>query len=120
SVSEPARATARPSRDRRLKSLLIPLIVGAVIVVGLVAYFAWRSRTVTTRGSGGGQTSQSSAPEGMVLIEGGDFMMGRNDGRVYKGTNLEGPAHPETVSPFFLDIYEVTNRQYKEFVDARN
>lgn len=35
-------------------------------------------------------------------------MMGRNDGDEY-----ERPAHKVTVKPFFIDIYEVTNEEWK-------
>jgi len=121
SESKLVRENIPPAPFDRLKSFRIPLILGALVVAGfLVYFFAGRKSTVTTEGSGRGQTSQLSAPEGMILIEGGEFTMGRNDGRVFEGTNLEGPAHQERVSPFFLDKFEVTNRQYREFVDARN
>lgn len=52
-------------------------------------------------------------PEGMVYIAGGKFMMGRDD-----GSSDEGPAHEVKVEPFFLDAQEVTNLDYKKFVDA--
>ena len=40
-------------------------------------------------------------------------MMGRDD-----GSTDEGPVHEVEVKPFFLDAQEVTNRDYKRFVDA--
>ena len=49
----------------------------------------------------------------MVLIPGGKFMMGRND-----GPPDEGPAHEVEIKPFFLDKWEVSNQEYKKFVDA--
>jgi len=52
-------------------------------------------------------------PEGMVYIAGGKFMMGRND-----GSSDEGPARELKIEPFFLDAQEVTNQDYKRFVDA--
>jgi eukaryotic-like serine/threonine-protein kinase len=51
-------------------------------------------------------------PEGMVLINGGEFKMGRND-----GTDLDQPSHPTTVKPFYIDATEVTNAAYKKFTD---
>ncbi len=50
---------------------------------------------------------------GMVLIPAGEFEMGRAD-----GTTDERPAHTVYVDAFYMDIYEVTNAQYKKFVDA--
>lgn len=47
----------------------------------------------------------------MILITGGQFMMGRNDGDEY-----ERPAHPVTVRSFYLDRTEVTNEQYQKFI----
>ena len=53
------------------------------------------------------------APEGMVLIPAGDFQMGSNDGNFD-----EKPVHIVYVDAFYMDAYEVTNAQYKDFVDA--
>lgn len=56
-------------------------------------------------------------PEGMVWIPGGSFMMGA----VAKDTmamNHEKPAHPVQVDGFFMDKTEVTNAEFKKFVDA--
>ncbi len=53
-----------------------------------------------------------SKPEGMLLINGGKFDMGRDD-----GTDLDQPSHPMTVKPFYIDATEVTNAAYKKFID---
>ena len=53
------------------------------------------------------------APEGMVLIPAGDFRMGSNDGNFD-----ERPVHTVYVDAFYMDAHEVTNAQYKDFVDA--
>ncbi|MFC1715641.1 formylglycine-generating enzyme family protein [Candidatus Poribacteria bacterium] len=52
---------------------------------------------------------------GMVLIPAGEFDMGDafNEG----GAN-ELPVHAVYLDDFYMDVYEVTNAQYKEFVDA--
>jgi formylglycine-generating enzyme required for sulfatase activity len=49
----------------------------------------------------------------MVRIPAGAFTMGSNDGDAD-----EKPVHQPYVSEFFVDKYEVTNRQYKQFCDA--
>jgi eukaryotic-like serine/threonine-protein kinase len=56
---------------------------------------------------------ESSAPEGMVFVPGGQFLVGREDGDEY-----ERPAHLASISPFYIDRTEVTNGEYKKFVDA--
>jgi serine/threonine-protein kinase len=57
----------------------------------------------------------SAPPEGMLLIAGGNFQMGRND-----GNDLDQPSFTVTVRPFYLDITEVTNQAYKRFLDETN
>ena len=54
-------------------------------------------------------------PEGMVSIPAGEFQMGSNDPEAY---NREQPVHTVYVDAFYMDRYEVTNAQYKGFVDA--
>ena len=54
-------------------------------------------------------------PEGMALIPAGDFQMGSNDVEEDEG---EQPVHTVYVDAFYMDIHEVTNAQYKEFIDA--
>lgn len=53
------------------------------------------------------------APEGMVYVPGGAYTIGRDDGDA-----TAGPAHTVTLSPFFIDRTEVTNAEYKKFIDA--
>ncbi len=51
----------------------------------------------------------------MVLIPAGDFQMGSNDS---DAGDDEKPAHTVYVDAFYIDTYEVTNAQFKTFVDA--
>lgn len=55
------------------------------------------------------------SPEGMVLIRAGTFQMGSDapDAR----RHLK-PAHTVHLDAFYIDIYPVTNAQFKKFVDA--
>ena len=57
--------------------------------------------------------SADDTPDGMVLIPAGEFEMGSHTGK-----NNERPAHTVYLDAFYMDIYEVTNAQYKVFVDA--
>jgi len=47
----------------------------------------------------------------MVLIPAGQFQMGVNDG-------VDGQVHTVYLDAFYMDKYEVTNAQYKKFMDA--
>ena len=52
---------------------------------------------------------------GMILIKGDTFLMGSNDS---EGHPDESPVHEVKINSFWIDITEVTNLQFKEFVDA--
>ena len=54
-------------------------------------------------------------PAGMVLIPAGQFQMGSNDGEADLD---ERPVHTVHLDAFYMDVYEVTNAQFKVFVDA--
>jgi len=55
------------------------------------------------------------APQGMALIPAGEFLMGSEDEEAY---SREQPVHRVHVDAFYMDVYEVTNAQYKAFMDA--
>lgn len=57
---------------------------------------------------------QNSAPEGMVLIDGGRFKMGIEHPMMPEGA----PVHDVRVSPFYIGKTEVTNAEFAEFVEA--
>ena len=75
----------------------------------------------------------------MVLIPAGEFQMGSNDSEAQndekpvhtyrlrrlknpmtnsEAQNDEKPVHTVYLDAFYMDVYEVTNAQYKKFVDA--
>jgi len=59
------------------------------------------------------------APKGMVWVESKTFLQGAKSSDDY-AMHREKPAHEVTVDGFFIDITEVTNKQYRAFVDATN
>ena len=86
-----------------------------LVVLGLSVggYLLWSSRQVPV--DPGGPTPTPSVIEGtkadLVAIEGGTFLMGRNN-----GPPQETPAHPVSVQTFQMDRTEVSNTEYAEFV----
>ncbi|MCO5296438.1 MAG: formylglycine-generating enzyme family protein [Fimbriimonadaceae bacterium] len=54
-----------------------------------------------------------AAPAGMVWIPGGEFQMGSEDGRPD-----ERPVHTVELDGFWMDTHEVTNAEFKRFIDA--
>jgi formylglycine-generating enzyme required for sulfatase activity len=63
------------------------------------------------------ESSQIKTPEGMVWVEGKTFLQGAKDTDKY-AMPREKPAHMVTVDGFYIDITEITNKQYQKFVDA--
>jgi formylglycine-generating enzyme len=55
------------------------------------------------------------APPGMVWIPGGKFIMGTDDP---EANPAERPAHRVRVSGFWIDQTEVTNAEFRRFIDA--
>lgn len=53
-------------------------------------------------------------PANMVYVPGGEFFLGRDEG----GRISERPAHKVCVDPFFIDATEVTNEEYRKFIEA--
>jgi len=49
----------------------------------------------------------------MLLIPAGEFQMGSND-----GDDDEKPVHMVDLDAFYIDVYSVTNAQYREFIEA--
>ena len=61
------------------------------------------------------QAPQDAGPPGMVWIRGGEFLMG-SDGDL--ALPAEGPPHRVRVTGFWIDATEVTNAQFRAFVEA--
>ena len=59
--------------------------------------------------------SGGAAIDGMVLIPAGEFVMGGNDNQA--GSD-EKPVHTVYLDAFYIDTHEVTNAEYKKFLDA--
>ena len=59
--------------------------------------------------------SSGITPAGMVLIPAGEFQIRSSDPAA---RNDEQPVRTVYVNAFFMDKYEVTNAQYKQFIDT--
>lgn len=108
---ESARPVDESPRQGLLTSWRMGLLVTGFVLVGLLGWWYWQGMETT-----GGEAEESvdrSIPEGMVLVPGGTFEMGRDE-----GDEFERPAHEVTVASFLLDRAEVTNLQYREYVVA--
>ncbi|WP_069658824.1 formylglycine-generating enzyme family protein [Arcticibacter eurypsychrophilus] len=59
--------------------------------------------------------TQKQDHKNMVFVQGGDFMMGGDN---KQASPDEYPKHKVTVNGYWIDVSEVTNDQFKKFVDA--
>lgn len=57
-----------------------------------------------------GQTNEEDPPKGMVLIPGGTYLMGSD-----KAQAIAAPRHPVSLQDFYMDIKELSNREYQEY-----
>ncbi len=90
----------------------IKLVLGMIRylnIVSLAIVVAWAS------GCGEQPARQEEAPEGMVYIPGGTFLMG---GKSRQAEADELPRRRVDVDAFFMDETEVTNREFARFVKA--
>ena len=60
-----------------------------------------------------GETENQPQPQGMALIPAGKFQMGNMAGDVD-----EHPIHTVHLDAFYIDVHEVTNAQYLQFVES--
>ncbi len=59
--------------------------------------------------------TDADIPEGMELIPEGEFQLGSVSG---EAGSVQQKGNTVNINAFYIDKYEVTNAQYKEFVDA--
>jgi formylglycine-generating enzyme required for sulfatase activity len=124
-VAPPVEAQSLVGSRTRVAMIAAAVLVIVIIAVGLAAWRPW-SRTTNssdpanvalsnnqTSTSNTNSSSSHNAPAGMVYIPAADFTMGSNF-----GDEAERPPHQVTVKPFYIDIYEVTNQNYEQFVKA--
>ena len=105
----PARRTVvtapQPTSRIPMKRILVLAGLGACAfgVAYLLAAGGWR------------QWFQAGPPPGMRWVPGGEFTMGSDDPDVAR---VEHPAHRVRVDGFWMDETDVTNAQFRAFVDA--
>lgn len=87
--------------------------INLTIVVLLLWFNCQPKRDSETRND----PASSKKNDGMVWIPGGEFLMGTEDNESYEH---EHPAHRVKVDGFWMDETEVTNEQFKVFVNATN
>ena len=104
----------------------LSIILAILIILGIGGFFYNRYLNPKNEVENGIQKSilKTATTENMVLVPAGTFLMGREDREGWSPManpqifNDELPSHEVYLDAFYIDKYEVTNRQFKEFVDA--
>ena len=123
STTSPLQTTAAPAPRSRMAGAAV---AGALIAAGLLvgAFFLLRSPAEATEGAPAVGSSAAAAassavpaeptcPEGMAYVPGGKFFMGSDEDKYPRWQ----PAHKVELSPFCLDVNEVTAKKYKACSD---
>lgn len=96
-----------------VKRGLLLLVAAALLLSVAVGYMGSAARKSSL------DFTHRPGPGSMVLVEAGLFIMGvdPDPGSPAEGRPDEQPAHRVFLDAYYIDLYEVTNAQYKRFVD---
>ncbi|MFO0910138.1 MAG: formylglycine-generating enzyme family protein [Isosphaeraceae bacterium] len=117
-ASGPTPVPTEPS-SANIRSALRLILLGTLAFSG--TYLATRNRTETVVATSPSSRPKDTnaapgpRPEGMVWIPAGEFTMGSTDPLAWPD---EGPPHRVSVDGFWMDAHEVTNDEFRRFVDA--
>ena len=105
-------ATPPPKKESTDKARAKGWGWAAAISLGIpLIFIMWRATVQNTTPT----SPRASVPADMVLIPSGEFQMGSS---YSEADSDEKPVHTVYVDAFYMDKHEVTNAQFKAFVDA--
>ena len=128
-VAASTSAVHPPTKKKKHVAIISGFVV--LIVLGLAGYFIWWFMSGGARRTPPPREVVPLAPpveatkpppivipEGMVLVASGFYPIGRTEiaGR-RDAAEIETPQHVVEMKPFYIDRTEVTNAQYKMFLD---
>ncbi len=115
-TTETTAESTKPENPFKWAGLVCLGLLAFGIVFGITKFLrSTQPATATNASEKTVEISEKDKPPGMVLIPGGEFVMGTEGETVHKN---EQPAHRVKIKALFMDEHEVTNAQFREFVDA--
>jgi hypothetical protein len=120
-----AAAAPSPKHEKKKSGSPLPLLLGAVLVLGAGGWFGLQMMNGDGGGEGGTSIDKPNDPiaptcDGcpeMVIIPAGSFLMGSADSEANRSGN-EGPQRDVSVPAFAISATEVTWAQWQSCVDA--
>ena len=101
--------TENPASTSGRKLWIAIACVAGLVVIALVAYRLWPSKTIGTSQSQPAASVKNGIGMELILVPAGSFMMGSESGKAD-----EKPRHEVTISqPFYMGKYEVTQAQWQ-------
>ncbi|HEY2585678.1 MAG TPA: formylglycine-generating enzyme family protein [Tepidisphaeraceae bacterium] len=90
---------------------------GAILAAVVLCAYGWKTsgRQATAAKSEAVPKSGAASQSGMRWIPGAEYVMGTDDP---KSLHNERPAHRVRVDGFWMDVHDVTNGEFRRFVDA--
>lgn len=125
SLGSASSVNIRPYSDMEepKKSSSVIYIAGGVaaLLVVMISYFMFfnDSKPISSTNSNPTPvTVASKVPEGMLLVKGESFKMGVSLSEKDEKNKYATPEHEVKVADFYIDKTEVSNQDYKKFIDA--
>ena len=110
---------SKPENNNKLFIFGAIALLSVFVLIGAIALGVWyfagqrAAPSAAIEAPAPDTTRSKDPPAGMAYVPGGEFTMGSS-----AGDEFSGPAHRVSVKPFFIDLTEVTNEEYKKFTDA--
>ena len=106
-----------PKKPLNLILMIIALILLMAVVVPAISWYLRKDalQAAAAAKQAAIENARRQPPAGMVMIPGGQFLRGSNDGKL-----IERPLNTVAVDDFYMDYREVTNNHYLRFITATN
>jgi serine/threonine-protein kinase len=115
-------AAVRLPGNQRRTPIIVGVVALVIVVIAVVALLSQQGSpptpTPTTAALAATPADGTNMNMQQVLVPEGCFNMGGNSATDPDVDDSELPAHQVCLTPFWIDVYEVTNEAYQAFVDA--
>ncbi|MBI4850919.1 MAG: SUMF1/EgtB/PvdO family nonheme iron enzyme [Acidobacteria bacterium] len=115
-LNQPQPSYVESTKEKKGYGVLITVAIVIVVLLGGGGAGAYWYLYIKGSGSKNG-SPPSDSPERMTWIKGNTFKMGKSPETASKDELNQTPVNPIAVDDFWLGNYEVSNKEYKKFID---